>query len=136
MVMESKDTMIRNYVALTLGIALLLLVAIHTLATSVNARTAMPDLEGSWSARIMEPGVNGLVEETGGFDITFLEGNRFASETPSGLQGEGTYEVSRGRLLRLKGAQGEEVYSILPLSESVLTIYREGNRKAIYLVRN
>jgi len=136
MMMESKEKMIRNYAALTLGIALLLVVAIHTLATSVSARTAMPDLEGSWSARVMEPGASGLVEETGGFDITFLKDNRFASETASGVSGAGTYEVSKGRLLRLKGAQGEEVYSILPLSESVLTIYREGNRKAIYLVRN
>lgn len=136
MVRHLRNAAVRHFVAFTLGTGLVLGAGLHALAKAISTRPEVPTLEGRWSAQVFEPGPNGLVEEVRTFEIAFDDAQRFRSRTLAGEQSEGTYQLARGRLLRLSGERGEEVYSLLPLSEQVLAIYREGSQKAIYLVRN
>ncbi len=133
MIGRSQDKMLRQVLAVAVVTAVVLGAGLKALATA--RRDALPGLEGAWSARMIEPVAGGMVEETRSFDITFGKDAQYTSRAPSGAKGEGNYKVSRGRALELKGPTGSEIYSILPLNEKVVTIYREGSQKAIYLVR-
>ena len=109
---------------------------IHSLAKAVSPKTNLPTLKGEWTAQVLEAGPDGLIEETRTFEITFDDHKQFASRSAAGAEGFGSYELKGGKMLRLKSNQGDEVYSVLPLNDNVLSIYREGSQKAIYLVRN
>lgn len=133
MIGRSQDKMLRQVLAVAVVTAVILGAGLKALAKARFG--ALPGLEGSWSARVIEPAIGGTVEETISFDITFGKDAQYTSRAPSGAKGEGNYKVSRGGALELKGPAGSEIYSILPLNEKVVTIYREGSQKAIYLVR-
>lgn len=126
----------RKLLGLTAGATLMMGLGAHGLAKAVSLRPELPALEGEWTAQVLESGADGLIEETRTFEIAFNDDNEFVSHSAAGAEGEGTYELRGSKMLRLKSDAGEEVYSVLPLNENVLSIYREGSQKAIYLVRN
>lgn len=126
----------RKFLGLTAGATLMMGLGVHGLAKAVSPKSTIPSLKGEWTAQVLEAGADGLIEETRTFEIAFDDHKQFASRSAGGAEGSGSYELTRGKLLRLKSSQGEEVYSVLPLNDNVLSIYREGSQKAIYLVRN
>ncbi|MEW6776786.1 MAG: hypothetical protein AB1405_10860 [Bdellovibrionota bacterium] len=118
----------------TLGAAVIV-TAVAGVAIHAGARAKAPlALDGEWSARLYEDGGDGLVEETRRFDVQFSEGS-FVAQGDDGIVGQGRFELARGGVLRLSAETGEDVYSVLPLSNEVISVYREGSQKAIYLVR-
>lgn len=126
-------TQMNKILGFAVSAALVGLIGVHGVF-ALSSDSGLPSLEGSWNARIMEPGYDGLLEETSQFSIRF-DDEGFVSTSPAGQMAHGTYKVRPGNVIELRGAE-REVYSITRLGTEVLSIYREGGRKAIYLVRN